>query len=103
MQPLTLTPLAQAGWISQGFESPVSPGQDATAEFPAPTGPRSRLQAGISIENVSERVNHGSSNITREIDRHVTPPIQIDAADRLAELARSEATPYCASAIRRQV
>ena len=44
------------------------------------------LSAGIDIKIVSERLNHSSTNITREIYTHVTPPMQSDAAERVADL-----------------
>ncbi len=44
------------------------------------------LSAGIDIKIVSERLNHSSTNITREIYTHVTPPMQSDAAERVAAL-----------------
>ncbi len=47
------------------------------------------LRAGIDIKIVSERLNHSSTNITREIYTHVTPPMQSDAAERVAALLRS--------------
>lgn len=46
------------------------------------------MSAGIDIEIVSERLNHRSTTITREIYTHVTPPIQSDAAERVAHLVR---------------
>jgi integrase len=42
------------------------------------------LTAGIDIKVVSERLNHSSTTITREIYTHVTPPMQSDAAERVA-------------------
>jgi integrase len=42
------------------------------------------LGAGIDIKIVSERLNHSSTHITREIYTHVTPPMQSDAAERVA-------------------
>lgn len=42
------------------------------------------LQEGIDIQVVSERLNHSSTFVTREIYTHVTPPMQGDAADRVA-------------------
>jgi integrase len=36
------------------------------------------LTAGIDIKIVSERLNHSSTHITREIYTHVTPPMQSD-------------------------
>jgi integrase len=42
------------------------------------------LQAGIDIKIVSDRLNHSSTHITREIYTHVTPPMRSDAADRVA-------------------
>ena len=44
------------------------------------------LQAGIDIKIVSDRLNHSSTHITREIYTHVTPPMQSDAAERVASL-----------------
>jgi len=44
------------------------------------------LTAGIDIKIVSERLNHSSTTITREIYTHVTPPMQSDAAERVASL-----------------
>ena len=46
------------------------------------------LSAGIDIKIVSERLNHSSTNITREIYTHVMPPMQSDAAERVARLIR---------------
>ena len=46
------------------------------------------LRAGIDIKIVSERLNHSSTTITREIYTHVTPPMQSDAAERVAHLIR---------------
>ncbi|MCU1497587.1 MAG: putative phage integrase related protein [Acidimicrobiales bacterium] len=42
------------------------------------------LHEGIDIQIVSERLNHSSTHVTREIYTHVTPPMQSDAADRVA-------------------
>jgi len=47
------------------------------------------LTAGIDIKIVSERLNHSSTTITREIYTHVTPPMQSDAAERVAQLIHS--------------
>lgn len=44
------------------------------------------LTAGIDIKIVSERLDHSSTHITREIYTHVTPPMQSDAAERVAAL-----------------
>ncbi len=44
------------------------------------------LRAGIDIKIVSERLNHSSTHITREIYTHVTPPMQADAAEQVARL-----------------
>lgn len=44
------------------------------------------LRAGIDIKIVSERLNHSSTHITREIYTHVTPPMQSDAAEHVAGL-----------------
>lgn len=46
------------------------------------------LTAGVDIKIVSERLNHSSTHITREIYTHVTPPMQSDAAERVAGLIR---------------
>ncbi len=43
------------------------------------------LEEGIDIHIVSERLNHSSTSVTREIYTHVTPPMQSDAAERVAE------------------
>jgi integrase len=43
------------------------------------------LHEGIDIQVVSERLNHSSTHVTREIYTHVTPPMQSDAAERVAE------------------
>jgi integrase len=42
------------------------------------------LAEGIDIHIVSERLGHSSTHITREIYTHVTPPMQSDAAERVA-------------------
>lgn len=42
------------------------------------------LQAGIDIHVVSDRLAHSSTHITSEIYTHVTPPMQSDAAERVA-------------------
>lgn len=42
------------------------------------------LTAGIDIKIVSERLNHNSTHITREIYTHVTPPMQSEAAETVA-------------------
>lgn len=42
------------------------------------------LHEGIDIQIVSERLNHSSTFVTREIYTHVTPPMQSDAAERVA-------------------
>jgi len=42
------------------------------------------LHEGIDIKIVSERLNHSSTHVTREIYTHVTPPMQSDAAERVA-------------------
>ncbi|MCP4383096.1 MAG: tyrosine-type recombinase/integrase [Hyphomicrobiales bacterium] len=42
------------------------------------------LEEGIDIHIVSERLNHSSTHVTREIYTHVTPPMQSDAAERVA-------------------
>lgn len=42
------------------------------------------LHEGIDIKVVSDRLDHSSTFVTREIYTHVTPPMQSDAADRVA-------------------
>lgn len=42
------------------------------------------LRQGIDIQVVSERLNHSSTHVTREIYTHVTWPMQSDAAERVA-------------------
>ena len=42
------------------------------------------LHEGIDIKVVSDRLNHSSTFVTREIYTHVTPPMQSDAAGRVA-------------------
>lgn len=42
------------------------------------------LHEGIDIKVVSDRLNHSSTFVTREIYTHVTPPMQSDAAERVA-------------------
>ena len=39
---------------------------------------------GIDIKVVSDRLNHSSTFVTLEIYTHVTPPMQSDAAERVA-------------------
>jgi integrase len=43
------------------------------------------LHEGIDIKIVSDRLNHSSTFITREIYTHVTLPMQSDAAERVAK------------------
>ena len=81
---------------------PLQPGvrsasKSSTTE-PTPTSPLPRLvlhglrhtwatlalEEGIDIKIVSERLNHSSTHVTREIYTHVTPPMQSDAAERVA-------------------
>ncbi len=42
------------------------------------------LEEGIDIKIVSERLNHSSTHVTQGIYTHVTPPMQSDAAERVA-------------------
>lgn len=42
------------------------------------------LEGGIDIHIVSDRLDHSSTHIAREISTHVTRPMQSDAADRVA-------------------
>jgi len=42
------------------------------------------LAEGLDIKIISERLNHSSTHVTREIYTHVTPPMQSDAAERVA-------------------
>jgi integrase len=43
------------------------------------------LHEGIDIKVVSDRLNHSSSFVAREIYAHVTPPMRSDAAERVAQ------------------
>lgn len=43
------------------------------------------LKAGVDVKIVSDRLNHSTTNITREIYQHVTPPMKSDAALRVAD------------------
>lgn len=50
------------------------------------------LHEGIDIKVVSDRLDHSSTFVTREIYTHVTPPMQSDAAERVARrIFRSQA------------
>lgn len=51
------------------------------------------LHEGIDIQVVSERLNHSSTHVTREIYTHVTPPMQSDAAERVAAAIFPRQTP----------
>ena len=44
------------------------------------------LEAGVAMKVVQDRLNHASERITSDIYTHVRPPIQSDAADRVAKL-----------------
>ena len=44
------------------------------------------LQAGVDVKIVSERLGHASTTITWDIYQHVTPAMQSDAAERVANL-----------------
>ncbi len=59
---------------------------EADAPRPAPHlgDPGTSLTEGIDIKVVSDRLNHSSTFVTREIYTHVTPPMQSDAAERAA-------------------
>lgn len=43
------------------------------------------MEEGIDIHVVSDRLDHSSTHITREIYTHVTPPMQSDAAERVGQ------------------
>jgi integrase len=43
------------------------------------------LHEGIDIKIVSDRLDHSSTFVTREIYTHVTPPMQSNAAERVAQ------------------
>jgi integrase len=43
------------------------------------------LHEGIDIKVVSDRLNHSSTFVTREIYTHVTPSVQSNAAERVAQ------------------
>lgn len=51
------------------------------------------LHEGIDIKVVSDRLNHSSTFVTREIYTHVTPPMQSDAAERVAGRIFGQAHP----------
>ena len=62
------------------------------------------LHEGIDIKVVSDRLNHSSTHITREIYTHVTPPMQSDAAERVANSdlrLRLGRRPRCSDTTRR--
>jgi integrase len=44
------------------------------------------LQAGVDVKMVSERLGHASATITWDIYQHVTPAMQSDGAERVANL-----------------
>ena len=44
------------------------------------------LQAGIDVKIMSERLGHASATITWDTYQHVTPAMQSDAAERVANL-----------------
>jgi integrase len=44
------------------------------------------LQAGVDVKIVSQRLGHASATITWDIYQHVTPAMQSDAAERVANL-----------------
>ena len=58
----------------------------AVSRFSAANWATLALTAGIDIKIVSKRLNHSSTHIIREIYTHVTPPMQSDAAERVAEV-----------------
>lgn len=65
-------------------DDPVEPLPKITLHGLRHTWATLALTAGIDIKIVSERLNHSSTHITREIYTHVTPPMQSDAAERVA-------------------
>ena len=44
------------------------------------------LEAGVPTKIVSERLGHSSTNITENVYSHVTPTMQIGAAERVSAL-----------------
>jgi integrase len=67
-------------------DNPANPVPELTLHGLRHTWATLALQAGIDIKIVSERLDHSSTHITREIYTHVTPPMQTDAAERVALL-----------------
>jgi len=47
------------------------------------------LQAGVSVKVVQERLGHKQISITLDIYAHALPPMQQDAAAKLAALLHS--------------
>ena len=58
LQPLTLTPPVPTGWSSQQPELHVSPPQDVTTEFPAPTPLRKFDWARRALVATNENMHH---------------------------------------------
>jgi integrase len=44
------------------------------------------LQAGVPLKVVSERLGHATTSVTADVYSHVTPGMQTDAAERVADL-----------------
>lgn len=75
----------QAGAVQQSRRN--RPAAEADPPRPAPYvgNPCLALHEGIDIKVVSDRLNHSSTFVTREIYTHVTPPTQSDGAERVAK------------------
>jgi integrase len=48
------------------------------------------LQAGVDLRVVSARLGHASTAITSDLYQHVLPPMDRDAADRIAGILRGD-------------
>lgn len=44
------------------------------------------LEAGVNVKIVSERLGHSKSSTTQDLYQHVTPTMQVDAAEKVAGL-----------------
>ena len=82
--------------FSQAFDRRVarSPAADPAPRPPPHVG-NARPAGGIDVKIVAERLGHASAKVTWEVDQHVTPAMQTDAAETVARLifgARAAAT-----------
>ena len=57
------------------------------------------LRAGVATKVVSERFGHSATAVTSDVYQHVLPDLDVDAAERVAELLRP---PPAGSAVRSQ-